>query len=141
MEVAQATYLRIFKHIHSLPDEAALWSWIACAARSAAIDLRRVNGRYHSALRRFGDWIIRYGRCRSPESTSEASLLDALEHGLFALSDDDRGLLQARYFRGVSLHELAQANQLSARALEARLARARQRLRERIAAALLKDEA
>src|SRR5687768_414104 len=56
-EVAQATYLRIFKQIQPLPDEAALWNWITRAMRSSAIDLQRVGGRYTRALGRFADWL------------------------------------------------------------------------------------
>src|SRR5687767_13787321 len=44
-EIAQATWLRIVRHMRVLGDEAALWSWIACAARHAATDLRRKGGR------------------------------------------------------------------------------------------------
>jgi len=139
MEIAQATYLRIFKQIRPLRDEAALWNWIACAARSAAIDLRRVNGRYRSALHRFADWI-RFGLGRAPTTTSESDLLRALDRGLVALSDDDRSLLESRYFQRVPLESIARTSGLSVRAVEGRLARTRQRLRVIIAATLRENE-
>jgi RNA polymerase sigma factor (sigma-70 family) len=139
MEVAQATYIRIFNHVPPLKDETALWNWIACVARSAANDLRRVNGRYRAALCRFGDWL-RFGLARSPNSAAECDVLTALDRGLLALSDDDRRLLDARYFRRMALDEIAQANQLTIRAVEGRLARARERLRVTIAAALNQDD-
>jgi hypothetical protein len=37
-------------------DEQALWNWITCAARHAAIDLRRQGGRYYRTLLRFAEW-------------------------------------------------------------------------------------
>src|SRR6186997_521518 len=54
-EIAQAAWLRIVRHIRVVVDEAALWNWIACAARHAAADLRRKGGRYLRALGRFAD--------------------------------------------------------------------------------------
>ncbi len=39
-EIAQASWLRLMRYIRVMNDESALWSWIACAARHAASDLR-----------------------------------------------------------------------------------------------------
>src|SRR5688572_14345940 len=39
-EIAQATWLRLVRHVRVMKDEQALWNWIACAARHAASDLR-----------------------------------------------------------------------------------------------------
>ena len=55
-EIAQAAWLRLMRHVRVMQDEQALWSWIACAARHAASDLRRKGGRYLRALRRFAEW-------------------------------------------------------------------------------------
>ncbi len=37
-EISQSVWLRLVRHIRVLPDEAALWNWLACAARHAASD-------------------------------------------------------------------------------------------------------
>lgn len=55
-EIAQATYLRILRHVGELPGEEALWNWIARAASNAATDLHRKRSRYSGALARFTDW-------------------------------------------------------------------------------------
>jgi RNA polymerase sigma-70 factor (ECF subfamily) len=128
MECVQATYLRIYKVIRPLPDEVALWNWIACAARSAAIDLRRVGGRYRRALARFTEWL-QSGFGRSPENAQESDLLAALDRAVASLDDDERLLIEARYFRRVSLEEIARETGTTARAIEGRLARLRERLR------------
>jgi DNA-directed RNA polymerase specialized sigma24 family protein len=56
-EITQATYLRAFSGIRELPDEAALWNWLARAARHAAVDHQRRGWRYFGALARFSDWL------------------------------------------------------------------------------------
>ena len=138
MDCVQATYLRIFKQLRSLPDEAALWHWIALAARSAAADLHRVGGRYRRALQRFTDWLQHsFGRAR--ENPGESQLFSALDRALAALDAEERFLVEARYFRRAPLEEIAGELSLSVRAVEGRLARTRDRLREKIAAAL-RDE-
>ena len=134
-ELAQATYLRVFRHIRPLPDEPALWSWLACAARSAACDLHRTGGRYHRAIARFAEWL----RFREPARTDppdEVSLLAALDQALAAISDEDRSLIDARYFQRLPLETIGLHLGVSARAIEGRLARIRARLRESIASAL-----
>lgn len=130
-ELAQAVYLRIFKHIRHLPDEAALWAWIACAARSGAHDLRRVGGRYRRAVARFGEWL----RFKTPRASDEEPLMDALEAVLAELTPEDRALIDARYFERVPLEQIAERLGASTRAIEGRLARLRNHLRERIKAA------
>jgi RNA polymerase sigma-70 factor (ECF subfamily) len=135
MDCVQATYLRIFRQMRPMPDEAALWRWIACVARSAATDLRRVGGRYRRALARFTEWL-HSGFGRSPEPAGESDLLAALDRALAALDDDERFLLEARYFRRVGLEEIARESGTTIRAIEGRLARLRERLRQTLAAAV-----
>jgi RNA polymerase sigma factor (sigma-70 family) len=130
-ELAQGVYLRILRHIGSLPDEGALWGWITCAARSAVRDLSRVGGRYRRALARFGDWLYD----RMPRQVEEDPLMDALEVVLAELAPDDRALIEARYFERVTLEQIGERLSASTRAIEGRLARLRTHLRERIKAA------
>lgn len=136
-EIAQATYLRVVRHIRVLPDEAALWSWLACAARSAATDLSRTGGRYRGALARFGEWLRGQPETLSDSSVeAETQLLTALDAALAQLTAEERGLIADRYFHRVPLEQTAARLNTTARAIEGRLARTRQRLRELIAAEL-----
>lgn len=136
-EIAQATYLRVVRHIRVLPDEGALWSWLACAARSAATDLGRTGGRYRSALARFGEWLR--GQPETLPDTSaeaESQLLAALDAALAQLTAEERDLIADRYFQRVPLEQTAARLNTTARAIEGRLARTRQRLRDLIATEL-----
>ena len=126
-EIAQATWLRLMRHLRVLPDEQALWNWIACAARHAATDLRRTGGRYLRALLRFFE-----SRPHSADGTDDR-LLAALEAALGKLAPDERMLIEGRYFAGESLEAIGARQALSIRAVEGRLARLRVRLRQIIA--------
>jgi RNA polymerase sigma factor (sigma-70 family) len=130
-EIAQATWLRIVRHMRVLGDEAALWSWIVCAARHAATDLRRKGGRYLRALHCFAEWWSHPAEAARDEQAD--SLLAALEAALLKLTEGERALIAGRYFSGESLDAIGARHALSTRAIEGRLARVRQRLRELIA--------
>ncbi len=132
-EISQATWLRLVRHLRPLPEEQALWNWLACAARHAATDLRRTGGRYRQALDRFLDWWkIREADTEEMPET-EAALLHALEKALQQLSPEECALIEGRYFKGDSLLAIGAQCGLTERAVEGRLARLRQRLRDQIA--------
>jgi RNA polymerase sigma-70 factor (ECF subfamily) len=131
-EIAQAVWLRLVKHVRRMEQEQALWNWLACAARHAATDLRRKGGRYRMTLERFLDWCGRRSEA-GEASDADMTLLAALESALARLSVEERTLIEGRYFNGESLVQMGERCGLSERAVEGRLARLRQRLREMIA--------
>lgn len=126
-EIAQAAWLRIVRHIRVVPDEAALWSWVACAARHAASDLRKKGGRYLRALARFAEW---FQPARTVPGDDVSAALDA---ALACLTPEETALITARYFAHDSLDTIAARSSVTARAVEGRLARLRERLRKLIA--------
>jgi len=128
-EIAQATWLRLVRHVRLRKDEQALWSWIACAARHAASDLRRKGGRYVRALSRFAAWCQHV----STDIDEDHGLPAALEAAMSKLNPDERSLIEGRYFARESLEAIAARYALTTRAVEGRLARLRKRLRELIA--------
>jgi RNA polymerase sigma factor (sigma-70 family) len=130
-EIAQATWLRIVRHMRVLGDEAALWSWIACAARHGATDLRRKGGRYIRALHRFAEWWSHPTEVARDERAD--SLLAGLEAAMLKLTEGERALIAGRYFAGESHDAIGVRQALTTRAIEGRLARVRQRLRELMA--------
>jgi RNA polymerase sigma factor (sigma-70 family) len=131
-EIAQAAWLRIVKYIRPLEDEQILWNWIACAARHAASDLRRMGGRYLRVLGRFAQWVIQPVHRGGNKSDADEGLLSALDAALLFLSEDEHALVEGRYFRAETLEVIASQHQISVRAVEGRLARLRKRLRELI---------
>lgn len=132
VEIGQSVWLRIVRHIRVLPDQVALWNWIACAARHAASDQRRTGGRYRSMLSRFTCWWqLRSAGVETSFNTDH--LLSALDSALVRLSPIERGFIEARYFSGESLEAIATRYAVTIRAVEGRLARIRERLRHLIA--------
>jgi RNA polymerase sigma-70 factor (ECF subfamily) len=130
-DVAQSVYLRVARHMRELRDADALWAWLARAARSAAVDLRRTGGRYGRALERFAEWLGRSGQAPPDrDDVAEARALAALDRALETLGDDQRRLIELRYFSNHSLNEIARAFDLTPRAVEGRLARLRAALRD-----------
>lgn len=134
-EIVQATYLRMVRHMRELPNEEALWNWIAQAARCAATDLRRRGNRYRRALERFTSWMGLTLEQAGTDTTlhdPEQDLFAALDKAIASLTTDERLLLEARYFARRRLAEVAGVSGSSARAVEGRLARIRQKLRQRL---------
>lgn len=129
-EISQSVWLRMVRHIRVLPDEAALWSWIACAARHAASDLRRKGGRYLRALVRFATW---WCSDASADTSVTDSLMTALEVAMGKLSAIERDMVEARYFSREPLEVVGTRHGLTTRAVEGRLARIRDQLRMLIA--------
>ena len=129
-EISQSVWLRIVRHLRVLPDEAALWSWIACSARHAASDLRRKSGRYLRALVRFATW---WCSDASADTSAVDSLITALDAAMGKLSAIERDMVEARYFSREPLDVIANRHALTTRAVEGRLARIRDRLRMLIA--------
>jgi RNA polymerase sigma factor (sigma-70 family) len=132
-EIAQAVWLRLVRHVRTLDDESALWNWMARAARNAATDLRRTGGRYLRALGRFSKWVTQPSNPREGEDSADDGLLVALETALTHLTEDERALIEGRYFRGETLDAIGARHALTTRAVEGRLARLRDRLRVLIA--------
>lgn len=130
-EVSQGAWLRIVRHMRVIDNEQVLWCWIACAARHAASDLRRKGGRYQRVLERFKQWWPPH---RGTEGTDDvSSLMIAMEAALSQLTAEENILVEGRYFAGESLEVIGKRLAISSRAVEGRLARLRQRLKEEIA--------
>jgi RNA polymerase sigma-70 factor, ECF subfamily len=129
-EIVQTAFLRALRHLRPLPNEAALWAWLARAARTAAADAGRRSRRYTALLARVAALFSRLDPSE-PEDT-ESIWLRALETALAGLSDEARALIEARYFQRRPLAEVAADYSSTERAIEGRLARAREKLRRSI---------
>jgi RNA polymerase sigma factor (sigma-70 family) len=139
-EIAQAAYIRLFRHIRELPDEIALWNWLARAARNAASDLHRTGGRYQGAMARFTEWFRLNRLAAGPEIQNDDDLLASLERALASLKEEELALIEARYAGHTSLEVIGDHLGISARAVEGRLARLRTKIRQLMTAELQKSK-
>jgi RNA polymerase sigma-70 factor (ECF subfamily) len=137
-EALEATLVRVVRHIKVFPSEAVFWSWLTVLARSAFSDQARKHRRYLAFLERFA----RHTRLQQsgPDSAeADARLQTALARSLAALPDEERQLVEWKYFGRRSVRDIAQELQSSEKAIESRLVRIRRKLKETLLLEL-KDE-
>lgn len=131
-EALQLTMLRVVRHIKPFPDEQVLWSWLTVLARSAAIDEKRKQRRYFALLDRFFQ--------RNPEPSEgahatvdpEAVLMELLQENVQELQPAERDLVERKYLQGESVAQIAAALSVSEKAIESRLTRVREKLRQNV---------
>lgn len=137
-EALAATLLRVVRYIKVFEEEKILWSWLTVLARSAYHDQTRKRRRYLALLDRFK----RHPQLEAPGPQSEAAdlrLIAALEGGLAALPDDERQLVEWKYFEHRAVRDIAADLQSSEKAVESRLVRIRRKLKDMLIEGL-KDE-
>jgi RNA polymerase sigma-70 factor (ECF subfamily) len=135
-EALQQAYLRIARHARPCDSAPMFAGWLRVVARSALSDCRRKKQRFRELLQRRGDDPVASGAATEAEQKLHA----ALEAALAELAPDDRTLLEAKYFTEASVRVLAERLQVSAKAVESRLTRARAELRARLQAILSRHE-
>lgn len=137
-EALQQTYLRIARHARPCDSAPMFAGWLRIVARSALNDCRR---------RRRTFWELLRSKDAAPEETSDSSdsanddaLSSALDTALAQLADSDRSPLEQKYFSGTDVRTLAAQLDLTPKAVESRLTRARAELRRLLLTALKRHE-
>lgn len=125
-DALQRTYLRIARHVRGCDNEAMWIGWLRIVARSALSDARRRQYPFWNFLRRQA--VSKDDQ--SDTSTHENILLSHLDEALTTLEPSTRALLEMKYFRNDSVQTIAERLELSPKAVESRLTRARAQLRE-----------
>jgi len=129
-EALQRTFLRVVRHARPFGSEEMFWSWLTVLARSSVADESRRLKRYFSFLGRF--FTQKQVEAEAAKDETDARLLELMESNLALLPEDDRKLLQRKYLDREPVRQIAERMQLSEKAIESRLVRARQKLKERI---------
>lgn len=129
-DALQETLRRMVRHVRRFDDEQAFWDWLVVVARSAARDGARKGRRYRSLLERF----LKHARIENDVRHGNGGFAreqgELLTRAVNSLPEDQRHLIQQKYWNGRSVRELATDLSLSEKAVESRLLRARRRLRE-----------
>jgi len=129
-EALQRTFLRVVRHARPFGSEEMFWSWLTVLARSSVADESRRLKRYFSFLGRF--FTQKQVEAEAAKDETDARLLELMDSNLALLPEDDRKLLQRKYLDREPVRRIAERMQLSEKAIESRLVRARQKLKERI---------
>jgi len=139
-EALQQTYLRVAKYARPCDDPRQFVGWLHTLASSGLNDCRR---RQKSFWRRFATTNhVDEAATASIELTQTHSdqVFAALDQALAQLSAEERSLLQEKYLAGMDIRSLAIRLDITPKALESRLTRARAELRRQLAAILSRHE-
>jgi RNA polymerase sigma-70 factor (ECF subfamily) len=134
-EALQGTFMRVVKHIKVFSDEATFWSWLTVLARSSLSDDTRKRRRYFAFLDRFTHHAT-IERASANDVRGEERLRELLEQNLKILQPEERELLEWKYFDGRSVREIAGQLQTTEKAIESRLVRLREKLKQAVLAQL-----
>ena len=137
-EALQQTYLRVARHARPCDSPPMFAGWLRIVARSALSDCRRRRRTFWELLR--NPRAATDDVCDSLEAADDNALNSALDVALAELNADDRALLERKYFSGVDVRTIAADLELTPKAVESRLTRARADLRRRLLAALKRHE-
>ncbi len=132
-EALQETFRRVVRHIRIFSDEAALWSWLTVLARSARSDESRKRRRYLAFLDRFTQHTA-IEHAAAVDDSQDDDLEVLLERNMDGLPAEERALLEAKYYDHRSVREIAEQLQTTEKAIESRLVRVRQKLKQALLA-------
>ena len=137
-EALQQTYLRVARHARPCDSALMFAGWLRVVARSALNDCRRRRRTFWELLRNKAAAPEEFSD--SPHSANEDALASALDAALAQLTDSDRSLLERKYFSGTDVRTLAAQLDLTPKAVESRLTRARAELRRLLLTAIKRHE-
>ncbi len=118
-DIAQQTLLKGFNNIKQVRDNEQFGAWISRIAKNLCIDFIRMQKRRHRSVAK---------QAAAMKSSSEE--YPELEAALAKLSKEYRLTLMLYYFDGRSTKAIAETLEISETAAQARLSRARKRLRK-----------
>lgn len=125
-ELAQQTFLRAVRHVREFPNDEVLWSWLTRLARSVVVDDARRRTRWG----RFLDRLLLRGVDEPREPEEDRPVESRLTAAVATLAEPDQRLLHLRYEARAPLQEIARACGSTPKAVERRLARLRETLRQ-----------
>ena len=135
-ELAQAVMIRTARHVHAFENERMLWGWLRQVARSCHVDWLRKKGREPQCVS-----LELFNESQAQETKAEGEeLFAALERSMSELDADESEVLRLAYYEGVTHQSMAAKLNTSAKAIESKLGRIRQKLR-RILLEKMKDYA
>jgi RNA polymerase sigma-70 factor (ECF subfamily) len=126
-DAAQESYLRAFRRLHELEEEAAFPGWLRRIAIGVALNLRRRRRATLLAEEPSAPPVL-----DEAESAWSETQRARLARALLALSPEERRLCDRRYHGDWSLPRLAEDAGITEAALRKRLQRIRDKLREEI---------
>jgi RNA polymerase sigma factor (sigma-70 family) len=135
-DALQQTYLRVARHARPCEIAPMFAAWLRTVTRTALHDCWRRRRTFWELLRRAPLPTEETGT----EANADDVLAEALDFALLQLDPADRLLLEQKYFSSLDVRTLAQQREISPKALESRLTRARAELRQLLLSRLSQHE-
>jgi RNA polymerase sigma factor (sigma-70 family) len=134
-EALQATLVRVVRHIRVFHGPAEFWAWLTVLARSAFTDETRKRRRYLAFLDRFASHAqTQLDLARSRDADERLRLL--LERSVALLPEDERQLVERKYYERRSVREIATELRTTEKSIESRLTRVRRKVKDAVLAGL-----
>lgn len=122
-ELGQIVLLRVVRYIKPFGNARVLWAWLYQLCRSVHVDWLRRNSQESAR--------IELWKVESPEpSEADEELLAVLDQSIGSLDANEQELLKLAYFDALSQNEIARRTQTTPKAVESKLARTRNKLRQ-----------
>jgi len=134
-EVAQSAFADLARNAHRLTPDTILPAWLYQVARRTAIDVVRRESRRQLREQIAVDMTNMNANAtdlslRNPMEEDWTQIEPLLDEAMHALDDTDRAAVMLRYFENKSLREVGQTIGTSEDAVQKRVSRAVERLRE-----------
>ena len=130
-EALQLTFVRVVRHVKMFDAEEKFWSWLTVLARSAFADERKKSRRYFSFLERFTN-DAKIQNDGANEIQSDERLQNLLKQKIASLPPDEQRLIEQKYFARRAVREIADESQTTEKAIESKLSRVRQKLKDAV---------
>jgi RNA polymerase sigma-70 factor, ECF subfamily len=134
-ELCQAVLVKLARRLPLFSDERRLWLWLSKVAKNAFIDQYRARQRRGQLMP-----LDQLPAGLEAETAATHRFSEGLREALACLPAEERELIEAAYVDGRPLQELAEASGQSYKALECRLARLRQKLKQHVLRSLLDEQ-
>lgn len=132
-DLAQETFIKVYKKIGSLKENEKERSWIYAIARNTAIDFFRKNKNKALAL---GDAVLENASVATTTDFEEGLIKNETERELQKyinrLVNEDKTIVKLLYYEGFTYKEIANLLDINENTLKSRLHRARKVLLEMI---------
>ena len=138
-EALQLALVRVVRHVKAFESEDKFWSWLTVLARSALVDESRKRRRYFSFLERF----TRHQETNTvvaDNGDADEQLHALLDRQLTALPADEQRLVEQKYILHQSVREIADGQQTTEKAVESKLSRVRQKIRNAVLVELKNEQ-
>ncbi len=126
-EVCQAVFMKLAKRFDLFDEESQLWAWLRALAKNSFIDHYRARQKRNILLP-----LEDLPPVSGSEDHQSGLLAEIVRDALAALDPADRELIQAAYVEEQPLAEIAAGSGQTYKAVESRLGRLRQKLKEHL---------